>query len=459
MTDSVEKLFGTDGIRGEAGVFPLDRKSVFLLGQAAADVLVADEDEVTPVCVIGQDTRRSGNEIRDWVIAGLKSRGVKALNAGVLPTPAVAFLTEEKNAAFGIVISASHNPYQDNGIKFFGPNGYKLDDEIELAVETRLRELLDTGACEEFVEDQNTAVIDEAVEAYVNFVCRGILKCEQSERPLEGLRIALDSANGAAYRTSAAILEKLGAEVLSFFDRPNGENINLECGCTHPEAIEQLVSANQVDVGVSHDGDADRVCLCDETGAALDGDELLAIAGLDMMERGVLVENTIVATTMSNAGLDELIRANGGQVLRTGVGDRQVIAEMRRGGYSLGGEQSGHVIFHPPSTTGDGIVAAAHVLAVMRRKGQPLSELRKVFKPFPQVQRNMIMSSKPPLNSFTVAQKLIAETEAAYGKSGRVLLRYSGTELLLRLLIEGRDEEDITRRADEIVEAIREQSE
>lgn len=457
MNGAVEKLFGTDGIRGEAGTFPLDPNTVFLLGQAAADVLVPGKGKVAPRCVVGRDTRRSGNEIHDWIVAGLNSRGVEALNAGVVPTPAVAFWTKEKQAAFGIVISASHNPPQDNGIKFFGQGAHKLDDEAEHAVETRLHELLNEGSHTKFTGKPSCVLVDQAVEGYVGHVCSSIAGSEQNERPLAGLRIALDSANGAAYQTSAMVLEKLGAEVLAFFDQPNGENINLDCGCTHPAAIEKLVLENGVDAGVSHDGDADRVCLCDETGCALDGDELLAIAGLDLMERGLLVENTVVATTMSNGGLDATIRAHGGRVLRTGVGDRQVIAEMRRGGYSLGGEQSGHVIFHPPSTTGDGIVAAAQLLAILNRKGKSLSELRKVFVPFPQVQRNLEMASKPPLNSFTLAQKLIAETEAALGESGRVLLRYSGTEMLLRLLIEGSDGEEITRRADEIENAIRAQ--
>jgi phosphoglucosamine mutase len=457
MKDAVEKLFGTDGIRSEAGVFPLDPNTVFLLGQAAADVLAQGKGSVAPCCVVGRDTRRSGDEIHDWMVAGLNSRGVEVLNAGVVPTPAVAFWTKEKQAAFGIVISASHNPHQDNGIKFFGQGGHKLDEKTEQAMETRLRELLDEGSCATFSGKPACGLIDQAVEGYVEHVCSSIAECEQNERPLAGLRIALDSANGAAYQTSAMILEKLGAEVLTFFDQPNGENINLDCGCTHPATIEKLVLENGVDAGVSHDGDADRVCLCDETGCALDGDELLAVAGLDLMERGLLVGNTVVATTMSNGGLDAAIRAHGGQVLRTGVGDRQVIAEMRRGGYSLGGEQSGHVIFHPPSTTGDGVVAAAQVLAILNRKGKTLSELRKVFVPVPQVQRNLVMTSKPPLNSFTLAQKLIAETEAALGESGRVLLRYSGTEMLLRLLIEGSEEEDITRRADEIEAAIRAQ--
>ncbi len=462
MTIAAAKLFGTDGIRGEAGIFPLDPDTIFLLGQAAADVLLEKSPGTKSCCVIGQDTRCSGEKIRECIVAGLNSRGVKALIAGVVPTPAVAFLTKEKNAAFGIVISASHNPYQDNGIKFFAADAYKLDEDIEKAVESRLRELLESGEPVKFESDAkhaNIELIDQAAEAYIEYVCKGISTSEQNDHPLQGLSVALDSANGAAYQTSAAILEKLGARVLSFFDQANGENINLDCGCTHPATIEKLVCENQVDIGISHDGDADRVCLCDENASALDGDELLAIAGLDMMQRGLLKDNTLVATTMSNGGLDKIIRAHGGQVLRTGVGDRQVITGMRRGNYNLGGEQSGHIIFHPPSTTGDGIVAAAQVLAIVCRTGKPLSELRTAFKAFPQVQRNIVMSSKPPLSTFTLAQQLIAETEAFLGESGRLLLRYSGTEPLLRLLIEGPDEKEITRRADEIVKAIQEQSE
>ncbi len=461
MSESISKtsarLFGTDGIRGEAGVFPLDPDSLFLLGQAAADVL--NQSGAEACCVIGQDTRSSSDGIRDSIIAGLNSRGMKALNAGVVPTPAVAFLTKKKKAAFGIVISASHNPYQDNGVKFFAADAYKLDEQIEKAVESRLRELIEAG--KKGQTDLVVAVekIEDAVEAYVDYVCAGITSAENNELPLAGRSIALDCANGASYQTSAAILQKLGAQVISFFDQPSGENINLDCGCTHPAVIEKLVRENQVDLGISHDGDADRLCLCDENAKALDGDELLTIAGLDMIQRGLLKEHTLVATTMSNGGLDVAIEAAGGQVLRTGVGDRQVIAQMRAGDYSLGGEQSGHIIFHPPSTTGDGIVAAVQVLAVVGRTGKPLSELRRAFQPFPQVQRNLVMSSKPPLSTFVEAQALISETESALGKSGRVMLRYSGTELLLRLLIEGPDEKDITQRADAIVAAIRKHSE
>ncbi len=457
MKGGTGTLFGTDGIRGEAGVFPLDPDTMFLLGQAAADVLASGGGRPAPRCVVGRDTRGSGPEILGWLVAGLASRGMEVLDAGVLPTPAVALWTERKQAAFGVVISASHNPHQDNGIKFFGKGAHKLDSGTERAVESRLRELLDEGGRSERSGHAPCLLVNGAVEEYIEYVRSSVAESEQNETPLVGLRLALDSANGAAYRSSAKILEELGAEVLSFHDQPNGENINLDCGCTHPETIEKLVVENKVDAGVSHDGDADRVCLCDETGHALDGDELLAIAGLDLMERGRLVENTVVATTMSNRGLDAAIQAHGGRVLRTGIGDRHVIAEMRRGGYSLGGEQSGHVIFHPPSTTGDGIVAAAQVLAILNRKDQTLSELRRVFRPFPQVQRNLEMTSKPPLEDFVQAQQLIAETEAELGESGRVLLRYSGTEMLLRLLIEGSDGEQITRRADEIVKAIRSQ--
>ncbi|MCF6312653.1 MAG: phosphoglucosamine mutase [Verrucomicrobiales bacterium] len=461
MIRSTEKLFGTDGIRGEAGCFPLDDDTIFLLGQAASDVLAGQQTAATNTCVIGQDTRRSGDHIRDTIIAGLNSRGMKVLDAGVIPTPAIAFLTQKESAAFGIVISASHNPYQDNGIKFFASDAYKLDEEVERAVEERLRELLHTSkdAAPTPQAKNLTAVetLPHALGHYVDHVCLSITTSEQNPSPLAGLSIVLDSANGAAYQSSIAILKKLGAQVFPYFDQPDGVNINLNCGCTHPDTIENLVAKHPGSIGVAHDGDADRVALCDENGSALDGDELLAIAGLDSLQRGQLKNDTLVATTMSNGALDQLISQHGGQVIRTGVGDRQVIAQMRSGDHELGGEQSGHIIFRPISTTGDGIVAAVKILCIVSRTGKKLSQLRQCFQAFPQVQRNLVMTSKPPLESFTQAQALIQETQATLGKSGRILLRYSGTELLLRLLIEGSDEDYINQQADAIIRAIQSQ--
>jgi phosphoglucosamine mutase len=359
----------------------------------------------------------------------------------------VALLTREEGAAFGIVISASHNPFEDNGIKFFGPDGYKLDDALELGIESLLEG-----------PDKTTwsgpvgriAALPDAADRYVAF----IRASAGADRELfRGLHLALDAANGAASETSAEILHSLGARLSVFHHHPSGININLDCGCTHPEVIGALVRETRADAGVAHDGDADRVLLCDETGSVLDGDEIMAIAALSMIRAGTLKENTLVATVMSNAGLDEAVRAAGGRVVRAGVGDRYVIEAMRKGGYNLGGEQSGHFIFHDHNTTGDGILAAVQVLKMMRESGKPLSELRKVMTKFPQVLRNLRVREKPPLGELSAAPR-IAALEAALGESGRVLLRYSGTEALLRLLVEGRDAAFIGSEADAIAAEI-----
>ncbi|NNE90178.1 MAG: phosphoglucosamine mutase [Verrucomicrobiales bacterium] len=460
MTQPTRQLFGTDGIRARAGVYPLDPETVLRLGCAAADVLIPNQqgtiDEPTlsdrdwPSVVIGKDTRQSCDMLEAAISAGLNFRGIDVRLAGVIPTPAVAFLTRQLQASFGIVISASHNPFHDNGIKFFGPDGYKLDDAVESAIESRLLSGEDFSVPESI---GRTAPISKAANRYVHFVCDSV----EDPAMFEGLKIALDCANGASFETSEAVLQHLGAEVIPFHNRPSGLNINADCGCTHPSAIEELVRETGADVGIAHDGDADRVLLADETGSVLDGDELMAIAGIDMIEQGVLHENTVVATLMSNAGLDEALSNAGGRIVRAGVGDRYVIEKMREGDFNFGGEQSGHLIFRDQNTTGDGIMAAVQILRIMKRRQQPLSELRKLMHKFPQAQRNIRVVEKPPVESLEVVQGLIAETEQELGKAGRTLLRYSGTEPLLRLLIEGRDSKYIESRADQIAAAIEEQ--
>lgn len=450
MSDKTKRFFGTDGIRGKANTYPLVPELVVKLGEAVADTFLLRRSEVRtwPTVIIGKDTRQSCDMLESAIAAGLASRGIDVQLAGVIPTPAVAMLTKESGAAFGVVISASHNPFEDNGIKFFGPDGYKLDDDIELEIEERI--LSGKGAPESGSVGR-IAGIDGAVEKYIAFV-RESAGADSSL--LEGFVIALDAANGASFKTSEAILRSLGAKVIPAHHHPSGININLDCGCTHPSVIESLVKETGAHVGVAHDGDADRVLLCDEKGHVLDGDEIMAIAALAMIKSGALYKNTLVATVMSNAGLDEAVSAAGGQVVRAGVGDRYVIEAMRKEGYNLGGEQSGHFIFHDFNTTGDGIVAAVQLLSMMKESGRPLSELRRVMSKFPQAQRNIRVARKVPVAELAAATRL-GDVEKTLATAGRVLLRYSGTEPLLRLLIEGRDADYISREADLIAAEIR----
>lgn len=450
MSEQKRQFFGTDGIRTKANAYPLVPDFVVKLGQSAADAFLSRRSTSRnwPTVIIGKDTRQSCDMLESAIAAGLTSRGIDVQLAGVIPTPAVAMLTKETGALFGIVISASHNHFEDNGIKFFGPDGYKLDDALELEIESGIvnpRESLDGAPV------GRISALEGAAERYIDFVCRSV---GDDRHLLEGLVIALDAANGASYRTSEAILHALGAKVLPMHHHPSGININQDCGCTHPGVIESLVRETRAHVGVSHDGDADRVLLCDETGSVLDGDELMAIAALSMIEAGTLIDRTLVATIMSNAGLDEAVTAAGGNVVRAGVGDRYVIEAMRAGGFNLGGEQSGHFIFRDFNTTGDGIMAAVQLLIMMKQSGKPLSELRRVMTKLPQAQRNVRVSRKPAREELAAAARL-AEVEKTLGNAGRVLLRYSGTEPLLRLLIEGRDADYINREADAIAELIR----
>jgi phosphoglucosamine mutase len=450
MSEKSRQFFGTDGIRARANRYPLIPDFVVRLGQAAADVFLSRRQGAMtwPTVVIGKDTRQSCDMLESAIAAGLTSRGIDVQLAGVIPTPAVAMMTRTSGALFGIVISASHNPFEDNGIKFFGPDGYKLDDSFEEEIESRLLSS-DEAPSEGAVG--RVSVLADATDQYIAYVCNSA----GNDRELfRGLTVALDAANGASYRTSEAILHALGAKVLACHHHPSGININLDCGCTHPSVIESLVKETRAHVGVSHDGDADRVLLADENGSVLDGDELMAIAAVSMIEAGTLKDNTLVATIMSNAGLDEAITNAGGKVVRAGVGDRYVIEAMRAGGNNLGGEQSGHFIFHDYNTTGDGIMAAVQLLKIMKESGSPLSELRKVMTKFPQAQRNIRVSRKPDKSELKAAARLAA-VEATLGASGRVLLRYSGTEPLLRLLIEGRDADYIHHEADQIAEEIR----
>lgn len=452
---NTRQLFGTDGIRGVANVEPLTPETVLRLGQAAALTLIRNgqSGDEWPRCIIGRDTRLSGDMLESALAAGLASMGVDVELAGVVPTPAVAYLTRETKASAGAVISASHNPFNDNGIKFFGADGYKLDDRQELEIERLVLnpELIDAVKRAEAGKVGRISRIEDAADRYIHSVLSGL---QTDSEFLRGMKIALDCAHGAAYKTSPAILAHLGAEVITRYDEPNGLNINGACGATYDDAIAAFVVETGADVGISHDGDADRLLLCDELAEPLDGDEVLAIAATYLAKRGKLAKNTLVATIMSNYGLNETLRQLGGKVVRCNVGDRYVIQAMREQGLNLGGEQSGHLIFHDLTTTGDGIVAAVQILQMMATEGKPLSELRKCLRKYPQAKRNLSVKSKPPVEELAEANRLIAETEKELGDSGRVLLRYSGTEPKIRLLIEGPDLDQIEKAADRIAAAI-----
>ncbi len=451
------KLFGTDGIRGVANIEPVTAETALKLGRAAAHIFgnsggrPHDQGDRRTI-VLGKDTRLSGYMLENAMVAGITSLGVDVLIIGPLPTPGVAFITRSLRADAGIVLSASHNPYEDNGIKFFRHDGYKLDDVVEKKIE----DIVFSGEIENI---RPTALkigkafrIDDALGRYVEYAKQSFPR----GRTLESLKIAVDCANGAAYKSTPCILRELGADVTIFHNAPNGTNINADCGSTHPEQIQKFVKETGAHVGITHDGDADRVLLCDENGDLVDGDEIMAIAAIDFLNNGRLAKNTLVATIMSNFGLDETLEAHGGRVLRTKVGDRYVIEAMMRDDLNVGGEQSGHMIFRDYATTGDGIVSALQILRVMIETGKPLSELKKVLKKYPQAQRNLKVREKPALETLTGVKSLLDEAEQNLDGKGRVLLRYSGTEPKIRLLIEGRDEALINANADRIAGAIQE---
>jgi phosphoglucosamine mutase len=448
------RLFGTDGVRGIANIEPVTAETALKLGRAAAHVFSSVQNSHHPSdrrkIVLGKDTRLSGYMLETAMVAGITSLGVDVLVIGPLPTPGVAFITRSLRADAGIVLSASHNPYEDNGIKFFRHDGYKLDDEIEKCIE----DIVFSGEIEN-IRPTATKIgkafrIDDALGRYVEFAKQSFPR----GRTLDSLRVAVDCANGAAYKSTPCILRELGAEVHVVHNAPNGTNINAACGSTCPAEIQKAVQEAHAHLGITHDGDADRVLLCDENGELVDGDAIMAVAALDFLKKGRLTGDTLVATVMSNFGLDEALSSQGGRVLRTRVGDRYVIEAMMREGFNVGGEQSGHMIFRDYATTGDGIVSALQILRIMIETGKPLSELKKVLRKYPQAQRNLKVREKPALETLGPLQLLVKETEQRLNGKGRVLLRYSGTEPKIRLLIEGRDEALINGDADRIAGAI-----
>lgn len=427
-------LFGTDGVRGIANR-DLTAELAYRLGRAGAHVLKGANPR--PRVVIGKDTRLSGDMLEAALVAGICSLGADVDLLGVVSTPGVAYLTRYLGADAGVVISASHNPAEYNGIKFFSRDGYKLPDEVEESMETLAVREPDslprpTGACL-----GRTRRAEAAVEGYLDFLAGSV------EGDLRGVKVVVDCAHGAACRIAPAVLSRLGAEVVVINAAPDGTNINLGCGSTHPEGLQEAVLREGAHAGLAHDGDADRVIAVDEKGRVVDGDQIMAICGLEMIRTGRLAENTLVATVMSNLGLELAIRRAGGRVVRTRVGDRYVLEEMRARGFNLGGEQSGHIIFLDHTTTGDGVLTALQLLRVMRDRGEPLSVLAAQMERFPQVLWNVRVRDKEAFSQALSANGRIAraieEVEAELGAAGRVVVRPSGTEPLVRIMLEGAD--------------------
>lgn len=456
-TKPARRIFGTDGVRGTANIEPVTAETALKLGRAAAHVFKTLESHARGKgrhkIVIGKDTRLSGYMIENALSSGILSMGVDVLFIGPLPTPGVAYVTRSLRADAGIVITASHNPYDDNGIKFFRADGYKLDDGIE----GRIEELVFSGAIESIrplASEVGKAVrIDDALGRYIEYAKASFPK----GMTLDGLRVVVDCANGAAYKATPCVLRELGAEVIVYGNQPDGTNINRNCGSMHPEDLCQRVVEHHAQLGIAHDGDADRVLLCDEHGTVVDGDDILAITGLEMLEAGTLAEKTIVATVMSNAGLGAAIEQAGGRLIRTAVGDKNVIDEMLKHGYRVGGEQSGHMIFRDYGTTGDGLVAALQILRIMKSRNALLSQLVHCWTRFPQKVTNLRVKEKRPFESLPGVMDLVQQAEAELtADGGRVLLRYSGTEPKARLLLEGRNQEALDKWSATIIDAIRE---
>jgi len=442
----MKKLFGTDGIRGVAGQAPLNAPTVYAVGLALAHTLAAKQ---SPRILLGMDTRESSDWIAATLTAGLISGGASVESAGVITTPAIAFLTHTRGFAAGVVISASHNPWQDNGIKLFGPDGYKLPDAVELAIEEEIfRQLAGlTTAPQRSIPP----AVNEADRAeYVRFLLAAVPGLS-----LDGRRVVIDCANGAASSVAPQLFADLGGEVFITHASPNGRNINEACGALHPDVVAAQVRHQQASMGITFDGDADRALFADENGCVVNGDAVLLLAGRDLQARGLLTNSTVVATTMSNMGLEAALRRSGIQMLRAAVGDKYVLEQMIATGAALGGEQSGHIIFTGRSTTGDGLLTALLLLDIVHRSGKSLAELVADLKVFPQVIVNVKVREKKPLEGIPTVAAAIRAAETELADSGRVVIRYSGTEALARVMIEAESEPLMRHHADTIAAAIR----
>ena len=440
------KYFGTDGVRGRANQYPMTAEMALKIGAAAGHYFRRFSDRTHRV-VIGKDTRRSGYMFENALTAGLTSTGMEVLLLGPVPTPAVGLLTPSMRADFGIMISASHNPYYDNGIKFFGPDGFKLSDQAEEEIERLIDEGVSLNDADSIGRAQR---IDDGVYRYVERAKTSF----PSGMRLDGVKVVIDCANGAAYRAAPEVLWELGAEVIPVGVSPNGRNINENCGSTHPQSAAETVVAHGADVAMCLDGDADRIILVDETGQVADGDQLMGLMAASWAAEDRLAGNALVATVMSNLGLERFLQTKGIALERTSVGDRYVVERMRQGGFNLGGEQSGHIVMTDHSTTGDGLMAGLQFLAELVRSGKKASELANTFTPVPQLLKNVqFQKGQTPLDASDV-QMAIAAAEAKLEGNGRLLIRKSGTEPLIRVMAECEDAKLLEETVDMVVAAV-----
>jgi phosphoglucosamine mutase len=444
------RLFGTDGIRGTVNKHPMTPETVLRIGMAAAHVL--RDKRGRNMILIGKDTRLSGYMIESALTSGICSMGMNVTLVGPLPTPGLAFLTRTLRLDAGIVISASHNPFEDNGIKFFSSEGFKLPD----ALEEKIEELMPDEGLQRHrpkgTEIGKAYRLDDASGRYIEYIKSTLPKGMN----FEGIKIVVDCANGAAYKITPSLLRELGAEVISINDKPDGVNINVNCGSLHIEGLLQAVKHHKANIGLAHDGDADRTIFCDEKGKIVDGDQVLGMWAVEMNQQGALRKNTVVSTVMSNLGFEEYLRNNGIRLIRTRVGDRYVVREMINGGYNLGGEQSGHIVFLDFNTTGDGPLTAVQVLYLIKKKGVSLSKLASEIKLYPQILMNVEVENKHDLKSNSEIEKAIKTAEKALAGKGRILVRSSGTESKVRVMLEGKELTLITKLGKDISNIIKE---
>ncbi len=446
------KLFGTDGIRGRANAYPMTGEVMMELGRAMASVFrLGPARERAHRVLIAKDTRRSGYMLEDALASGLCSMGVEVLQVGPMPTPGLAFLTVDMRCDAGAMISASHNAFEDNGVKFFSRDGFKLPDEVEAQIEERMYS--DALQRDRPVGSDvgRARRIEDASGRYIVF----LKKTFPQDLTLDGLRIVVDCANGAAYKVAPTVLQELGAEVIAIGASPNGTNINEACGATHTENLERTVREYRADVGFALDGDADRCIFVDERGSSVDGDQILAMSALELKATGRLNRDAAVATTMSNLGLERALKQQGITLLRAEVGDRYVVELMRREKLNLGGEQSGHMLFLDHNTTGDGMLTALQVLAMLRRRDRALSELASIYEPLPQELRSVRVRERRPLDELPAVREAVLGAEAELGDAGRVVVRYSGTEPVARVMVEGENRAQVDALCTELCEVIR----